>query len=88
VRGNANEIVDALQRGDRVELRGFGAFSVRLWRAHKGRNPMTGAEVQVAQKGRPLFKAGKEMHARLNPTTGSTSADQGAKEANLASEPQ
>ena len=60
------EMVDALRRGDRVELRGFGAFSVRLRGPHKGRNPRTGVAVAVAKKGIPAFKTGKEIRARLN----------------------
>ena len=62
-------IVKALGRGDRVELRGFEVFSAKIRGARKGRNPMTGAEVQVAQKVIPYFKTGKEMHARLNQET-------------------
>jgi integration host factor subunit beta len=59
-------MVEALRRGDRVELRGFGAFSVKLREARQGRNPKTGAAVQVAKKAIPYFKTGKEMRARLN----------------------
>ena len=62
-------MVDALRRGDRVELRGFGVFSAKLRGARTGRNPRTGAEVQVAQKAIPFFKTGKEMRARLNRET-------------------
>jgi integration host factor subunit beta len=65
-----NSIVDALRRGDRVELRGFGSFSTRLRGEHQGRNPRTGVVVQVAPKAMPYFKPGSEMHARLNPDTG------------------
>jgi integration host factor subunit beta len=57
----------ALCRGDRVELRGFGIFSTRKRGAHGGRNPATGAAVAVKQKSVPFFRAGKEMHQRLNP---------------------
>ena len=64
-----DEIVKALGRGDRVELRDFGVFSTKIRGARKGRNPKTGAEVQVAQKVIPLFKTGKEMRARLNRET-------------------
>jgi len=64
-----DEMVEALRRGDRVELRGFGAFSVRLREARQGRNPRTGAAVAVAKKAVPLFKTGKEMRARLNRET-------------------
>ena len=63
------EMVEALRRGDRVELRGFGAFSVRLRGPHEGRNPRTGAAVPVAKKAWPFFKTGKEMRVRLNRET-------------------
>ena len=59
-------IADALARGDRVELRGFGAFSVKKRDARTGRNPRTGATVSVAEKVIPVFKTGKEMRQRLN----------------------
>ena len=61
-----DEIVGALEDGDRVELRGFGAFSVRERDARIGRNPRTGESVQVAAKRVPFFKAGKELRERLN----------------------
>lgn len=60
------EITDSLARGDRVELRGFGAFSVRQRAARKGRNPRTGEAVHVPAKTVPFFKAGKELRARVN----------------------
>jgi integration host factor subunit beta len=60
------EITQALARGDRVELRGFGAFSVKNRPARTGRNPRTGAKVAVEQKYVPFFKTGKEMRERLN----------------------
>ncbi|MBL8568601.1 MAG: integration host factor subunit beta [Phreatobacter sp.] len=61
-----DEIVAALARGDRVELRGFGAFSVKARNARVGRNPRTGAHVAVEDKVVPFFKTGKEMRERLN----------------------
>ncbi|MEO0713256.1 MAG: integration host factor subunit beta [Pseudomonadota bacterium] len=61
-----DEISEALARGDRVELRGFGTFSVRHREARKGRNPRTGEPVDVAAKAVPFFKAGKELRARVN----------------------
>jgi integration host factor subunit beta len=61
-----DEIVKALGRGDRVEVRGFGAFSAKVRGARKWRNPRTGVEVQVAQKRIPFFKTSKEMRERLN----------------------
>ncbi len=60
------EIVAALSRRDRVELRGFGAFSVKERPARVGRNPRTGENVDVAGKAVPFFKTGKEMRMRLN----------------------
>lgn len=62
------EITQALVRGNRVELRGFGAFSVKHRDARLGRNPRTGAHVSVAEKVVPFFKTGKEMRERLNGT--------------------
>jgi integration host factor subunit beta len=59
-------IADALARGDRVELRGFGAFSVKKREARVGRNPRTGETVSVSEKAVPVFKTGKEMRNRLN----------------------
>jgi len=64
-----NEMIEALRRGDRVELRGFGAFSAKLREARQGRNPRTGAAVAVGKKAVPFFKTGKEMRARLNRET-------------------
>ena len=64
-----DEMVEALRRGDRVELRGFGAFSVKLREAHQGRNPRTGVVVAVGKKAMPYFRTGKEMRARLNRET-------------------
>jgi integration host factor subunit beta len=60
------EITDALTRGDRVELRGFGAFSVKHRDARIGRNPRTGASVPVPEKSVPFFKTGKDLRERLN----------------------
>lgn len=59
-------IIGALENGDRVELRGFGAFSVRMREARTGRNPRTGEAVQVEAKAVPFFKMGKGMKERLN----------------------
>jgi integration host factor subunit beta len=61
-----DEITRALARGDRVELRGFGAFSVKQRPARLGRNPRTGEQVKVTEKVVPYFKTGKEMRERLN----------------------
>jgi integration host factor subunit beta len=61
------EIGNALGKGNRVELRGFGAFSVRHRAKRLGRNPRTGSKVEVAAKYVPFFKAGKGLRDRLNP---------------------
>lgn len=61
-----DEISEALSRGDRVELRGFGAFSVKKREARVGRNPRTGAAVSVSEKHVPFFKTGKQLRERLN----------------------
>ena len=60
------EIALAMTRGDRVELRGFGAFSVKRRGARMGRNPRTGEAVHVAAKHLPYFKPGKELRQRIN----------------------
>ena len=59
-------ITEALENGDRVELRGFGAFSLRERKARVGRNPRTGESVQVDAKTIPFFQMGKGMRERLN----------------------
>ena len=60
------EIIEAMARGDRVELRGFGTFSVKKRDARNGRNPRTGEAVEVEQKHVPFFKTGKQLRDRLN----------------------
>ena len=60
------EIVEAFRNGDRVELRGFGTFTAKERIARTGRDPRTGAAVEVAAKKAPAFKPGKEMRERLN----------------------
>lgn len=61
-----DEITKALSNGDRVELRGFGAFSVKVRPARQGRNPRTGESVSVREKRVPFFRTGKELRERLN----------------------
>jgi integration host factor subunit beta len=60
------EIAESLARGERVELRGFGAFSVKHRPARVGRNPRSGQPVKIDEKFAPFFKAGKELRDRLN----------------------
>ena len=69
-------MTQALEQGGRVELRGFGAFSVRGRPARSGRNPRTGEAVAVEAKAVPFFKSGKELRERLN-----LGADEEASEA-------
>ena len=61
-----DEIGASLARGDRVELRGFGAFTARRRAARVGRNPRTGEAVSVSGKGMPHFRPGKELRIRVN----------------------
>ena len=61
-----DEIISAMSRGERVELRGFGAFSVKQRQSRQGRNPRTGETVQVDEKHVPFFKTGKLLRDRLN----------------------
>ncbi|HEX3696181.1 MAG TPA: HU family DNA-binding protein [Polyangia bacterium] len=56
----------ALRNGDRIEIRGFGSFEIRSYRAYEGRNPRTGSAVSVKPKRLPFFKVGKELKERVN----------------------
>ena len=56
----------ALRRGDRIEIRGFGSFEIRTYRAYEGRNPRTGVAVSVKPKRLPFFKVGKELKERVD----------------------
>lgn len=67
-----DEVSNALARGNRVELRGFGAFSVKHREARQGRNPRTGETVSVARKSVPFFKTGKQLRDRLNGIEGTS----------------
>jgi len=75
------EITSALARGDRVELRGFGAFSIKHRPARVGRNPRTGDQVHVPEKYVPYFKTGKELRIRLNPPEAPVEKPKGRKKA-------
>jgi integration host factor subunit beta len=61
-----DELVEAMKRGERIEIRGFGNFTVRQYRAYTGRNPKTGTSVDVAPKSMPFFKVGKDLRDRIN----------------------
>jgi integration host factor subunit beta len=58
--------VKALKEGGRIEIRGFGSFTVREYGAYTGRNPRTGKQVTVSKKKLPFFKVGRELKARVN----------------------
>ena len=74
-KGKAELLVDtifdcleqALRRGERIEIRGFGSFEIRSYKAYQGRNPKTGVPVPVREKRLPFFKVGKELKERVNP---------------------
>jgi integration host factor subunit beta len=82
----------ALRRGERIEIRGFGSFEIREYKAYKGRNPKTGVPVSVRQKRLPFFKVGKELKERVNgrgsdPSPGSTNGhDHGRSSSSKSSE--
>jgi len=61
-----DSMVKALQEGDGIEIRGFGSFTVREYKAYEGRNPRTGETVHVAPKRLPFFKVGKDLRERVN----------------------
>lgn len=61
-----DSMTDALRRGDRIEIRGFGSFEVRLRKPRLGRNPKTGDSVDVGERKVPFFKVGKELRDRVN----------------------
>jgi integration host factor subunit beta len=64
-------MVDALQKGEGIEIRGFGSFSIRTYREYQGRNPRTGEAVHVKPKRLAFFKVGKELRDRVNAARGS-----------------
>jgi integration host factor subunit beta len=64
-----DEMIAAMARGDRVELRGIGAFTVRVRRGRPGRNPRSGTKIVVPEKLHPHFRPGKAMRERLNRTS-------------------
>ncbi|HVK73443.1 MAG TPA: HU family DNA-binding protein [Kofleriaceae bacterium] len=68
-------MVGALERGERIEIRGFGSFEVRSYKPYEGRNPRTGEPVHVKAKRLPFFKVGKELRERVNASTGALEAD-------------
>jgi integration host factor subunit beta len=61
-----DSMIEAMQRGERIEIRGFGSFVVKEYRPYEGRNPKTGEKIQVHSKRSPTFKVGKELQERVN----------------------
>jgi len=83
----------SLRRGERIEIRGFGSFEIREYRAYEGRNPRTGTAVAVKPKRLPFFKVGKELKERVNdgrgngkPATDGVAAKPAAASSSSASE--
>jgi integration host factor subunit beta len=68
-------MITALERGERIEIRGFGSFEVRSYKSYEGRNPRTGEPVHVKAKRLPFFKVGKELRELVNASTGAIEAD-------------
>ena len=68
-----DSMVEALQRGEGIEIRGFGSFSIRTYREYEGRNPRTGEAVHVGPKRLAFFKVGKELRERVNSRPGPAS---------------
>jgi integration host factor subunit beta len=81
-----DSIVDALGSGDKVELRGFGSFRLRLRRPRQGRNPKTGTTVDVPGKAVPYFKPGKELREMLNPGEAEGDSSVGAGDSDTSQE--
>ena len=71
-----DSMVTALQEGDGIEIRGFGSFTVREYRAYEGRNPRTGETVHVGPKRLPFFKVGKDLRDRVNRAAGTGGLDE------------
>jgi len=72
-------VAEGLARGERIDLRGFGAFAVRDSAARTGRNPQTGESIQIAARRVPTFKAGKELRDRVNRPPAQTASSEGAE---------
>jgi len=70
----------SLRRGERIEIRGFGSFEIRNYRAYEGRNPRTGSAVSVKPKRLPFFKVGKELKERVNAAAARAAAARGGSD--------
>jgi integration host factor subunit beta len=71
-----NKMTESLSRGERIEIRGFGSFEVRVRDARQGRNPKSGQKVYVNTRRVPFFKVGKELKERINNTSGTTDSNE------------
>jgi integration host factor beta subunit len=69
-----DSMIDSLKTGDRIEIRGFGSFQVKMREAREGRNPKTGEPVHISAKRTPFFKVGKELKEMVDRSTGEVSA--------------
>jgi integration host factor subunit beta len=74
----------SLRRGERIEIRGFGSFEIRSYRAYEGRNPRTGAAVDVRPKKLPFFKVGKELKERVNAAATKAAQERAARDGKSA----
>lgn len=84
-----DSMVKALERGEGIEIRGFGSFTVREYKAYEGRNPRTGETVHVAPKRLPFFKVGKDLREKVNAGVGTPlPPDDGAPDDDLADDPE
>jgi integration host factor beta subunit len=70
-----DSMIDSLKTGDRIEIRGFGSFQVKMREAREGRNPKTGEPVHISAKRTPFFKVGKELKEMVDRSSGEASSD-------------
>jgi integration host factor subunit beta len=70
-----DSMTEALKRGERIEIRGFGSFQVKVREAREGRNPKTGEEVHIPAKRTPFFKVGKELKEMVDGEDGAPSLE-------------
>ena len=59
-------MIEALAKGDNIEIRGFGSFVIKHYRSYEGRNPKSGKKIEVSPKKLPFFKVGKELREQVN----------------------
>ena len=83
-----DSMVQALERGEGIEIRGFGSFTVREYKAYEGRNPRTGETVHVAPKRLPFFKVGKDLREKVNAGAGTPLPVDSSPDEDLADDPE